>query len=185
MQLGLDRVLLMPVRVPPHKEAEDDPGPEHRLAMCRLAVQDDERLEVSEYELDRPGPSYTVDTVRALHERWPQSDLTFILGADMARTLASWREPAALRRLARLAVAEREGTARREIRAALAPLGGEERIDFLDMAPIDVSSSVVRERVAAGRSLAGLVPDAVAAYIAQHRLYGAGAPSRNAPAVRS
>ncbi len=170
-QLELDRVLLMPVRVPPHKEAEDDPGVAHRLAMCRLAAAADERLGVSELELRRPGPSYTVDTLRALHEDDPSRELTFILGADMARTLAHWREPAEILALARLAVAERDGTAREEIRGALAELPGEDRLDFLDMPAIDVSSSGVRERIAAGESIAGLVPDGVAAYIGEHGLY--------------
>jgi nicotinate-nucleotide adenylyltransferase len=139
--------------------------------MCRLAVAGDERLAVSELELDRPGPSYTVDTLHALRAQDPGRGLTFILGADMARTLARWREPREILALARLAVAERDGTAQREIRAAVAELDAEPRIDFLDMPPIDVSSSAVRERVSAGAPIEGLVPDAVAAYIAEHDLY--------------
>jgi nicotinate-nucleotide adenylyltransferase len=176
-QLGLDRVALVPVRVPPHKDSPDDPGAEHRLAMCRLAVAGDDRLAVSELELRRAGPSYTVDTLRALREEDPGRELTFVLGADMARTLARWREPREILRLARLAVAERDGTARREIRAAVAELDAEPRIDFLDMAPIDVSSSAVRERVAAGEPITDLVPAAVADYIAAHDLYRTGAPA--------
>ncbi len=184
-QLNLDRVLLMPVRVPPHKEAEDDPGIEHRLAMCRLAVGDDERLGVSELELRRPGPSYTVDTLRALHEDEPARELAFILGADMARTLPQWREPTEILSLARLAVAERDGTAREEIRQALAELRGEDRVDFLDLPAIDVSSSALRERVAAGQSIDGLVPDAVAAYIAEHCLYQRDPDASDGPAILS
>lgn len=176
-QLGLDRVVFMPVRIPPHKDAHDDPGTEHRLAMCRLAIAGDDRLAVSELELDRAGPSYTVDTLRALREADPERELTFILGADMARTLAQWREPVEILQLARLAVAERDGTARREIRTAVATLAGAERIEFLDMAPIDVSSSDVRERVAAGEPIDDLVPAAVAAYIAAHELYRATTPA--------
>ena len=166
-------MLFVPVRVPPHKRAEADPGADHRLAMCRLAVAGDGRLAVSDLELRRPGPSYTVDTLRELHDADPDRELTFIVGADMARTLGSWREPLEILTLARLAVAEREGAARREIREALAGLDGEDRVEFLDMPTIDVSSSQTRERVAAGETIEGLVPDAVAAYIEAHALYRA------------
>ncbi len=174
----------MPVGVPPHKTAEDDPGAEHRLAMCRLAVDADRRLAVSELELRRAGPSYTVDTLRALHAEDPGRELTFILGADMARTLGGWREPREILSLARLAVAERDGSARREISETLAALGAGPRVEFLDMAPIDVSSSAVRERVAAGEPIDALVPEAVAAYIADHGLYGAVAPAGRRGALR-
>ena len=171
--------------VPPHKRAEDDPGAEHRLAMCRLAVGHGRAPRGLRLELRRAGPSYTVDTLRALHAADPARELTFILGADMARTLAGWREPREILALARLAVAERDGTARAEIRGALAALHMPGRIDFLDMPPIDVSSSAVRERVAAGAPIEGLVPDAVAGYIAAHGLYGAHAPAARRRAVRS
>jgi nicotinate-nucleotide adenylyltransferase len=67
-QLGLDRVLLMPVAIPPHKQARDDPGPEHRIRMCELAVEGEDWLAVSRLELDRPGPSYTIDTLREIHD---------------------------------------------------------------------------------------------------------------------
>jgi nicotinate-nucleotide adenylyltransferase len=183
-QLGLDRVALMPVRVPPHKEAHDDPGPQHRLAMCRLAAAGDDRLAVSEAELGRAGPSYTVDTLQALEAEDPGRALTFILGADMARTLPGWREPATILRLARLAVAERDAIKRREIRLALAQLDPQERITFLDMPPIDVSSSAVRERVAAGLPIDGLVPAGVAGYIHEHDLYGVPAPASGPGALR-
>ncbi len=175
----------MPVGVPPHKRAEDDPGAEHRLAMCRLAVGHDERLAVCQLELRRAGPSYTVDTLRALHAADPARELTFILGADMARTLADWREPREILALARLAVAERDGTARGEIRSTLAPLHVQTRLDFLDMPPIDVSSSAVRERVASGVPIEGLVPDAVAGYIAAQGLYDARPPAARRRVVRS
>ena len=111
-QLGLARVLLTPVLVPPHKPAKWDPGAEHRLAMCRLAIDEDPGLGVCTLELERPGPSYTVDTLRSIHESNPDAELTLIVGADMARTLDSWREPREILRLARLAVAEREGSTR-------------------------------------------------------------------------
>ena len=177
-QLGLDRLLLMPVALPPHKDAGEDPGPEHRLAMCRLAAAGDERIEVSELEVDRGGPSYTVDTLRALHEASPQDELTFLAGGDMAASLPGWREPEEVLRLARVAVAEREGAGRDEVERALADLEGRDRVVFFDMPRVDVSSSAIRHSIAAGRPVGDLVPDAVGRYIEEHGLYGAPAGSR-------
>jgi nicotinate-nucleotide adenylyltransferase len=172
-QLGLDRVVLMPAGVPPHKQVEADPGAEARHELCRLAVAGDERFAVSRLELDRAGRSYTVDTLRALHDQSPQDDIAFIAGGDMARSLPSWREPEAILTLATLAVAERAADRRGEISAAIAPLAGSDRVRFFDMPRIDVSSSLVRERVATGRPIRYLVPDAVADAIAQNGWYAA------------
>jgi nicotinate-nucleotide adenylyltransferase len=170
-QLGLDRVLLVPVAAPPHKEIAVDPGPDARLAMCRLAARGEEGLEVSTVELDRGGASYTVDTLKDIGTRSPQDVLTFLVGGDMAQSLPTWREPETVLALAQLGVAEREDIRRRDIRAALAPLVGGDRVRFFDMPRIDVSSSDVRRRVAAGRPIRHLVPDAVAQYIGEHGLY--------------
>jgi nicotinate-nucleotide adenylyltransferase len=170
-QLGLDRVVLMPVAVPPHKEADGDPGPDVRLALARLAADGEEGLEVSTAEIDRGGASFTVDTLRELHERYPEQELTFIVGADMAHSLPAWREPQRILELARLAVAEREGIARDDIAERLAPLHDGSRVTFFDMPRIDVSSSDIRRRVAEGRSVRHLVPDAVAQAIADGDLY--------------
>lgn len=180
-QLALERVVLMPAGVPPHKEVADDPGAEARHELCRLAVGGDERFAVSRLELERSGRSYTVDTLRALHEAHPHDDLTFIVGGDMARSLPAWREPEAVLALASLAVAERAGAQREEIRRELRALVGEGgrdpvadgRVRFFAMPRIDVSSSLVRERVAAGRPIRYLVPDAVADAIAEHGWYRA------------
>jgi nicotinate-nucleotide adenylyltransferase len=172
-ELGLDRVVLMPVASPPHKEPVDDPGAEHRLAMCELAAAGDDRLEASRLELDRGGASYTVDTLRALLEANPQDELTFVAGGDMAASLPGWREPEAVLRLARLAVAERTGAERDRVERELAGLEGAERIVFFDMPRVDVSSSAIRGLLAEGGSVVDLVPDAVARYISEHGLYGA------------
>ena len=173
-QLDLDRVVLMPAGVPPHKEVADDPGPEARLELCERAIAGDERFAVSRLELDRPGRSYTVDTLKALHESSPQDDLTFIVGGDMARSLPSWREPEAVLELATVAVAERAGAEREDIRGELRGLAGAaERVRFFDMPRVDVSSSLVRERVATARPIRYLVPDAVAEAIAEHGWYRA------------
>jgi nicotinate-nucleotide adenylyltransferase len=170
-QLGLDRVVLMPVAAPPHKPLPDDPGPEVRLELCRRAAAGDERLEVSDIEVRRGGASYTVATLEELHETRPEDELTFIAGGDMAASLPEWREPERVLELARFAVAEREGAEREEIERRTAGLSGHERIVFFDMPRLDLSSSDVRGRVAAGRSIDELVPPAVAAYIDAHGLY--------------
>jgi nicotinate-nucleotide adenylyltransferase len=178
-QLGLDRVVLMPVAVPPHKEAREDPGAVERLELCHLAVADDERFAVSELEIDRGGASFTVDTLRELHDLEPEHDLTFIVGGDMAQSLPAWREPEAILGLARLAVAEREGVRREDIVRRLEPLHSGDRVVFFDMPRVDISSSNIRRRVADGRPIRYLVPDAVAEAIAERGLYrqAAGRPA--------
>jgi len=180
-QLGLDRVVLMPVHTPPHKEAVGDPGAEVRLAMCRAAAEGDPALEVSRLELDRGGPSWTVDTLRALQASAPDVELTFIVGADQAQGLPTWREPAAILELAVLAVAERQGVAREDVRGRLDGLVPPGRLAFFDMPRIDVSSSDLRRRVAAARPIRHLVPDAVAALIAERGLYCRPAPATLSP----
>jgi nicotinate-nucleotide adenylyltransferase len=177
-QLELDRVLLMPVAIPPHKEAEDDPGAETRLALCEAAVAGDDRLAVSRLELDRPGPSYTVDTLTALHATSPGDDLTFIVGGDMAASLPGWREPEAVLELATLAIAERGETRRPEIRERLAGLRGVDRVRFFAMPRMDLSSTGIRERVRAGRPIRYLVPDDVARLIGARGLYSMEVPTR-------
>ncbi|MDP9345235.1 MAG: nicotinate-nucleotide adenylyltransferase [Actinomycetota bacterium] len=170
-QLGLARVVLMPVALPPHKEADGDPGVDVRLELARIAAAGEDGLEVSTVETDRGGASFTVDTLRELHERDPEQELTFIVGADMAHSLPAWRDPGRILELARLAVAEREGIARDDIAARLAPLHDGSRVTFFDMPRIDVSSSDIRRRVAEGRSVRHLVPDAVVQAIVHRDLY--------------
>ena len=176
-QLSLDHVVLMPVHTPPHKEIAGDPGPEVRLALCRAAVGEDPGLRVSRLEVDRPGPSYTVDTLRALHAARPEDELTFVVGGDQAQGVPGWREPEALFALARLAVAERAGVVREDIRARLTDLAPAGRVCFVDMPRLDLSSSDLRRRVAEGRPVRHLVPAAVAELVAEHRLYPAATPA--------
>jgi nicotinate-nucleotide adenylyltransferase len=124
---------------------------------------------VCDAEARRGGASFTVDTLRELDAE--NQELTFIVGGDMALSLSTWREPAEILRLARLGIAER-GEARRElIEQALAPLGAADRFAFFTMPRIDLSSTALRARVAAGRSIRHRVPDAVADAIAQRGLY--------------
>jgi nicotinate-nucleotide adenylyltransferase len=171
-QLDLDRVLLTPVAAPPHKDADRDPGPQERLELCRLAIVGDERLGVCDVEVRRGGPSYTVDTLRELHARDPEDDLTFIVGGDIALGLPSWHEPEAVLGLARLAVAERSGAGRQDIATRLAERFADASPPvFFDMPRLDISSSQIRRRVAEGRPIRYLVPDPVAEHIARGRLY--------------
>ncbi len=170
--LRLDRVMLIPARVPPHKPVDEEPGAEQRLALCRMAVQDDERFEVSALEIERPGPSYTVDTLEELNSRASDTELFLIVGGDIAAGLPRWREPERVVSLASLAVAQREGTERESIDAALAKVRGAERATFFPMPTISISSSAIRERARTGEPIRYLVPDAVAGYIREHGLYG-------------
>jgi nicotinate-nucleotide adenylyltransferase len=177
-QLALDRVLLMPAFIAPNKSiGGDDPGPEHRLQMCRAAIGREPGLAASAIEVERGGVSYTVDTLQAIHETRPDAELTLILGADTARTLPGWREPARLLELADLAVAERDRLDAPHVRRALAGLRPAPRLSILQMQKVAVSSSQVRELVAAGRPVTGLVGEAVAAYIDEHGLYRSGGTS--------
>jgi nicotinate-nucleotide adenylyltransferase len=178
-ELDVERVVLMPAHGAPHKPSADDPGPEHRLEMCRLAVSGVGGVASCALEIERAGPSYTVDTLRAIHASRPDARLTFIVGADMAKTLPAWREPQELLELAVLAVAEREGAGRDDVLGALAGLsgngaGGSGGVSFLAMEAVPVSSSLVRERVAGGEPVEELVGGAVAGYIAEHDLYRRG-----------
>jgi nicotinate-nucleotide adenylyltransferase len=173
-QLGLDRVVLMPVHAPPHKHVGEDPGPDVRAQLCRAAVAGEDGFEVSTLEIDRGGPSYTVDTLRELHGSQEGDELTFIVGGDMASSLPSWREPEAVLELARLAVAEREELRRQAIAERLGALrGAGERVIFFTMPRLDISSSDVRARVAEGRPVRWLVPAGVAGEIERRGLYGA------------
>jgi len=171
-QLELERVLLMPAGVPPHKTIDDDPGIEHRVEMCRLAAQGHhDWLEVSEIEARRDGPSYTVDTLRQIHASQPGDELTFIVGGDMAWSLPAWREPETILELARVAVAERAGARREEVREQLSGLRGAGNVDYIEVPRMDVSSAALRQRVRSGQSITYLVPDAVSDYIQERRLY--------------
>jgi nicotinate-nucleotide adenylyltransferase len=163
----------MPVGEAPHRKVEMDPGREARYELCLLAIAGDERLSVARLELEREGPSYTVETLRALRQATPDDDLYLIMGGDEAVALGSWHEPEEVLRLATIAVAEREPARREHVVAALATLGGGEGVTFFSMPRIDVSSTMVRERVATGRPIRYLVPEGIAEYIEKRGLYSA------------
>ena len=172
-ELGLDWVLLMPAHSIAHKHAGVDPGAEHRLRMCRLLVEDAidaSALSVCALEVERGGSTYTVDTLEQLHDRHPHARLTLIMGADTARTLPSWREPAKLLALADLALVRRTGVSDQAVLESVPAPG---RVRFLRAPLLEVSSSTVRERLAQGEQVNDLVGGAVASYISEHGLYRA------------
>jgi nicotinate-nucleotide adenylyltransferase len=170
-ELELDRVLFIPARIPPHKSVEHEPGPEHRLELCRLAVAGDERFAVSEMELQRDGPSFTVDTLKALTTQAPQDELVLILGGDIAAGLREWHEPEEVLELATVAIAMRRGTTRDAVDRTLGGLRGGERACFFAMPRIGISSTMLRRRVQAGQPIRYFVPDHVEGYIRRHGLY--------------
>ena len=168
-QLGLERVLLVPAREAPHRKIDPEPGAEVRLEMAALAAREDELLEVSDIEVAREGPSFTFRTLELLHEERPGAELTFLMGADVAASLESWREPERVLELARIGVAARPGTVLDEAEVVLDRMGA--RAELVRMPELGVSSTRVRRRVADGRSIRYLVPDAIAEAIAERGLY--------------
>lgn len=170
-QLDLGEVVLVPTGRAPHKRIADDPGREARMEMTRLAAADDSRFSVSALEVEREGPSYTYETLGALAEERADRELVFVMGADAAVGLESWREPERVVELASLAVARRAGVSDPEVAAAMRSLGCEGRTTMLEMPQFGVSSSAVRERAMQGKPLRYLVPDAVATFIEEKGIY--------------
>jgi nicotinate-nucleotide adenylyltransferase len=166
----LDRVIFIPAATPPHRAPAVAPA-EQRLEMCRLATEGDGRFEVSDVELKRQGPSYTVDTLTELRRRHPGNDLFLILGWDAARLFASWRRPDEVRKLASVVVVGRPGSdSPHKADLSSAKLDGDGVVLCLEPTP-EVSASEIRRAVAAGESITGKVPEAVERYITAHRLY--------------
>lgn len=170
-QLGLSEVVFVPTGTAPHKRILDDPGRELRMAMTRLAAAEDGRFSVSALEVEREGPSYTYETLEALAEERGDTELVFVMGADAAVGLESWKEPERVVELASLAVARRAGVSDSDVHAAMRSLGCDGRVTMLEMPQFGVSSSAVRERAKQGRPLRFLVPEAVARLIEEKGLY--------------
>ncbi len=171
--LGLERVVFIPAASPPHKPGRPVTPAADRLAMVRLAVAGNATFEVSDAEIARGGASYTVDTLGDLRDAG-LADPWFILSSEALAGFTAWREPERVLELARLAVVPRAGFAPLDAAWVDARFPGcAGRVAFLDGPLLPISGSVVRRRAAAGRSVRYLVPDAVAAWIADHRLYQA------------
>ncbi|HSL77813.1 MAG TPA: nicotinate-nucleotide adenylyltransferase [Candidatus Limnocylindrales bacterium] len=169
---GLRRVLFIPAAQPPHKPGGAITPVEHRLAMVEAAVAANPAFEVSRIEVDRAGPSYTVDTLGALCEADPADHLALILSAESYSELSTWHEPRRILDLADLIVAPRDGYADADPNLVPSQFpAAPAAIAFLDGPHIRLSASEIRGRAAEGRSVRYLVPDAVAAYIGDHGLY--------------
>jgi nicotinate-nucleotide adenylyltransferase len=164
-------VLLMVTNRAPHKEIEDDPGAEVRFELARLAAEDEDGVEASDLEIGRDEVSYSYRTLELLREDEPERELYFLLGADMAAGLASWREPERVVELARLGVVPRPGVGIGAVRSALERLGAADRAEIIEMPPCGASSTTVRQRTREGRPLRHLVPDAVIGLIEERGLY--------------
>jgi nicotinate-nucleotide adenylyltransferase len=166
----LDRVLFMPAAQPPHRPPAVV-SPHQRIEMCRLGIEGEPRFEVSDIELKREGPSYTVDTLREIKRQQPEEELFLILGWDAARLFSTWHEPEKVRELATIVVVARPGGgAPREEDLKGVGLDKAKVVLCLTTTP-DVSASEIRKAVAAGEPITGKVPKAVERYIASHRLY--------------
>lgn len=163
---GLDRVLWVPARVSPHKlDTTPTPGP-LRLEMVQAAVDLDPRFSASTIELDRPGPSYTVDTLRALTRENPEWTLFLILGADQVAVLDTWKDPEVIAGMAELLVVDREGERPRRGHGPESAV-----LRHVPVSRIDISASGVRRRVKENQSIRHMVPDAVRAIIEREQLY--------------
>jgi nicotinate-nucleotide adenylyltransferase len=175
----LDQVLLLPSAVPPHRGAAIADAAD-RLEMSRLAARDHPRVLVSDLELRRPGPSYTVDTLEALARSRPDDELFLVLGWDAARDLGSWREPRRVLELARPVVVTRPGWTRPSP-ADLAAAGIDPgRAVLCDAHTPDIEATEIRQRLEGGRQLDGLLDPAVERYIRTRNLYLS--PRRSFPA---
>lgn len=162
--LSLDQVLWIPSRVPPHKAVESEAGPEDRCRMVELAVQDHPHFRLSRIELDRPGPSYTVDTVLQLRREHPDPghEWYFLLGSEAAENLPTWRESQRLLTLVQFVAVARPGLPRGHL---------PEGVRLIPVQTVPLSASEIRRRVGQKRSIRYLVPEPVRRYIEEKGLY--------------
>jgi len=172
-RLELDEILFVPAGQPWLKAGKPLTEAEHRMEMVRLAIADRPYYKLSTMEIDREGPSYTVDTMSELkNQRADEDELFFILGWDSLAELPEWREPERIIRLCQLVAVPRPGYPRPDLKVLESSIPGlNERVTVLDKPTVDISASDIRERVGKGLSISGLVPDAVARYIRENGLY--------------
>lgn len=169
--LDLERVLFVPAGRPPHKRGRPVGADGDRVAMLRLAIAHDPRFEISLVDLGRDGPSFTSDLLARLRERLVPADLIFLMGEDSLRDLPNWHEPGRIATLAELGVASRSGVDLDPTLIHRAVPETRDRIRLVDIPGVDVSSSDLQRRVAAGDPIRYLVPLAVERYIREHGLY--------------
>lgn len=172
-QCRLDELWLVPAGLPPHKIHQVLTPGKARAEMLELAIAGHAGFRVDRMELDRQGPSFTVDTLQQLHTAAPDHELYFLIGADSLAELATWREPRRIVELARLVVVNRGRDPLPSLEPLRAVLGddGLERIEFVSIPAVDLSASDIRQRVREGRSIRYMTPRAVECYITAHGLY--------------
>ncbi len=172
-RLGLGEVLFVPAGQPWLKPDSPVAAAEHRVEMVRLAIADKPYFKLSTVEIERAGPSYTVDTIAQLQGRLGARDeLVFILGWDSLAGLPRWKEPSRLIKMCRLVAVPRPGYSAPDLDALEALIPGlSQRVTLVDKPEIDISASEIRRRIAHGLSIHHLVPEPVEKYIKQHRLY--------------
>jgi nicotinate-nucleotide adenylyltransferase len=171
--LRLDELRWIPAGAPWQKTDRALAAAAHRAAMVRLAIADEPRFALDERELQRAGPSYTIDTVREIRGERPGAALFLVIGQDQYARLHTWHEWRELLRCVTAAVAARDG---QPPAAEAAVIGQRHRIEMLDMPRVDVSATLVRQRAAAGADLTAMVGAAVAGYIERHQLYRGSPP---------
>ncbi|MCI0476879.1 MAG: nicotinate-nucleotide adenylyltransferase [Anaerolineales bacterium] len=171
-QLGLTQVLFAPTRQPPHKNVAEHSAIEHRIEMVRLAIAPYPQFVLSLVDVDRAGPTYTVDTMRLLREQFgDQVELFFIMGMDSLAHILTWRAPEQLIQSCKLAVFARPGFEMNLDTLEQKIPGLRARVVLLNAPALDIAASDLQKRVRAGQSIAHLVPEAVARYIAEKKLY--------------
>jgi nicotinate-nucleotide adenylyltransferase len=171
-KLGLAKVYFVPAREPPHKRGEPVSPLQDRIAMLRLALKDHPFFAVSLAEAMRPGPSYTVDTMKQLLDEFPPAtELYFVMGMDSLAALPTWHEPSKLIDLCTLAVLKRPGYSANMDELEKKIPGLASRVVFIPAPELEISSSDLQSRVRGGLSIAYMVPGCVAEYVAEHHLY--------------
>ncbi|SFL65620.1 nicotinate-nucleotide adenylyltransferase [Salibacterium qingdaonense] len=160
--LELDEVWFIPVYSPPHKSRDYMAGPDERLQMTKLAAEGNRHFFTSTVELDRKGPSYTLDTVKRLNEEYPDTDFYFIVGGDMAAGLSSWKNIEELMKRVTFAVIDRPGYS--------SPKSGDSMC-YIEVPLMDISSTMIRERIQQGRNIRYYLPEPVRTYIKENKLY--------------
>jgi nicotinate-nucleotide adenylyltransferase len=173
--LGLSEVLLVPAGQPMTRSNERMTSAEHRLLMLRLAAAGSPHLKVSTVEIERPGPSFTVDTITELRRKYGSKDeIFFILGWDSLAQLPIWREPARIVKMCILVAVPRPGWPQPSLKALEKDIPGiAKRVVFLENPRVDISATTIRDKVARGEPIDHLVPGPVAEYIKEHGLYKA------------
>ena len=171
-QLGLDRLLWILTPEPPHKRDQVISPVEHRLAMVQLAIADNPRFELSRVELDRPGPHYTLDTVEAIAEQYPDADITPVIGEDSLRDLPKWHKPKELLYACHWVGVMRRPGEEPDLKDLERELPGiSSKVHYVDAPLLEIASREIRQRVAMGKPYRYYLPEPVYDYINKHELY--------------